>query len=402
MCEGRRIMGTGERISVSPERAQVNSDLDPKRAPHDDKDLKRAPHSKPPFTLSQLKKAIPAHCFKRSAAHSFYFLLNDLAMIFTLYYSANTLIPLLPTPLRLIAWPLYWAAQGCVMTGVWVLAHECGHRAFSEHQWLDDAVGFVLHSALLVPYFSWKYSHARHHANTASLERDEVFVPRRREHLQWYFKYLIVSPTGRLFGLLGALLFGWPLYLAFNVTGRSYERFANHFDPGSPIYPEKKRLQIIVSDLGMLATLWILYQASVAGGFCWVFCIYVVPLLVVNGFLVAITYLQHTHPGLPHYDSSEWDWLRGALSTVDRDWGVLNHVFHRITDTHVAHHLFSTMPFYHAAEATAALRPVLGEYYRFDDTPILRAAFRETERCIFVQRDAAEQGKGVFWFANLG
>lgn len=52
----------------------------------------------------------------------------------------------------------------------------------------------------------------------------------------------------------------------------------------------------------------------------------------------------------------EFDWLRGALSTVDRSFGVvLNHVFHRITDTHVAHHLFHTMPFYHAA-VSAQLR----------------------------------------------
>jgi omega-6 fatty acid desaturase / acyl-lipid omega-6 desaturase (Delta-12 desaturase) len=74
--------------------------------------------------------------------------------------------------------------------------------------------------------------------------------------------------------------------------------------------------------------------------------VYVVPLLVVNAWLVLITYMQHTHPGLPHYDSGEWDWLRGALATVDRDSGVLNRVFHHITDTHVAHHLFSTCDLY--------------------------------------------------------
>lgn len=34
--------------------------------------------------------------------------------------------------------------------------------------------------------------------------------------------------------------------------------------------------------------------------------------------LVMITFLQHTHINLPHYDDKEWDWLRGALATVDR------------------------------------------------------------------------------------
>jgi omega-6 fatty acid desaturase (delta-12 desaturase) len=33
---------------------------------------------------------------------------------------------------------------------------------------------------------------------------------------------------------------------------------------------------------------------------------------------VTITFLQHTHPNLPHYEDDEWDWIRGALATVDR------------------------------------------------------------------------------------
>ena len=55
-----------------------------------------------------------------------------------------------------------------------------------------------------------------------------------------------------------------------------------------------------------------------------------------------ITLLQHTHLSLPHYTGAEWDWLRGALCTVDRSFGaLLNVLHHHIADTHVAHHLFS-------------------------------------------------------------
>lgn len=39
--------------------------------------------------------------------------------------------------------------------GVWVIAHECGHQAFSSSQLVNDTVGFILHTCLLVPYFSW-------------------------------------------------------------------------------------------------------------------------------------------------------------------------------------------------------------------------------------------------------
>lgn len=33
--------------------------------------------------------------------------------------------------------------------GVWVIAHECGHQAFSESKQLNNAVGWVLHSAFV-------------------------------------------------------------------------------------------------------------------------------------------------------------------------------------------------------------------------------------------------------------
>ncbi|XP_062112216.1 delta(12)-fatty-acid desaturase FAD2-like [Humulus lupulus] len=381
-------MGAGGRMSVPPGSKKSEAES-----------LKRVPYAKPPFTLSQIKKAIPSHCFQRSVIRSFSYVAFDLTIAAILYYVATRYIPLLPHPLSYLAWPIYGFIQGCVLTGVWVIAHECGHHAFSDHQWLDDTVGLVLHSFLLVPYFSWKYSHRRHHSNTGSLERDEVFVPKKKSAMKWFSKYLN-NPPGRFLTLFITLTMGWPLYLAFNVSGRPYDRFACHFDPYGPIYSDRERAQIYLSDVGILAMCYGLYRLAMANGLAWVLCVYGGPLLVVNGFLVLITFLQHTHPSLPHYDSSEWDWLRGALATVDRDYGLLNKVFHNITDTHVAHHLFSTMPHYHAMEATKAIKPILGEYYQFDGTPVYKAMWRETKECVFVEPDEGDV-QGVFWYNKL-
>ena len=57
-----------------------------------------------------------------------------------------------PTPLTLASAPLLIPRRR-------VIAHECGHGAFSKSEALNDAVGLVVHSLLLVPYFSWKFSH---------------------------------------------------------------------------------------------------------------------------------------------------------------------------------------------------------------------------------------------------
>nr|AGX28127.1 omega-6 fatty acid desaturase [Santalum acuminatum] len=391
-------MGAGGRMSLPPS---------PKRGVQSERfgqtvHVERVPHLKPPFTLAELRKAIPPHCFHRSLLRSFSYLAFDLVLSAALFY-LTTMTAF--NHYYFLAWPLYWCVQGCILTGVWVVAHECGHHAFSDHQWVDDLVGLVLHSALLVPYFSWKISHRRHHSNTGSLDRDEVFVPKPKSRVRWYSKYLSNNPLGRALSLLLTLTLGWPLYLAFNVSGRKYDRFASHFHPYGPIYSPRERLQIFVSDAGIIAAAYLLYRATVTWGFWWVVCVYGMPLIIVNGFLVLITYLQHTHAALPHYDSSEWDWLRGALATVDRDYGVLNKVFHHITDTHVAHHLFSTMPHYHAMEATKAIKPILGKYYQFDGTPVYKAMWREARECVYVEPDSdgdsdGSPKKGVFWYRN--
>ena len=82
---------------------------------------------------------------------------------------------------------------------------------------------------------------------------------------------------------------------------------------------------------------------------------------------------------------------------MDRDLGILNRVFHNTTDTHVAHHLFSSIPHYHAMEATKAIKPILGKYYQFESNPLARATWRSAKECIYVQ---PEDRKGVFWYSN--
>ena len=53
----------------------------------------------------------------------------------------------------------------------------CGHGPLHPNRRLEAALGFVLHSLLLVPYFTWQRSHAVHHANCNYLEGGETHVP---------------------------------------------------------------------------------------------------------------------------------------------------------------------------------------------------------------------------------
>lgn len=55
-----------------------------------------------------------------------------------------------------------------------------------------------------------------------------------------------------------------------------------------------------------------------------------------------------------HYNIlQEWSYLRGGLTTLDRDYGWMNNIHHDI-GTHVIHHLFPQIPHYHLIEAVSS------------------------------------------------
>ena len=135
-------------------------------------------------TLAEVKSEIPAECFERSFARSLPYAVMSVVLTVGVGLLAWRFIPLTLqwTPV----WLAYAYVNGTIATGIWVVAHECGHRGFSEGTKAQDTLGYILHSALLVPYFSWQRSHAIHHGKTNHLIEGETHVPKR-----------ITTPRGR-------------------------------------------------------------------------------------------------------------------------------------------------------------------------------------------------------------
>ena len=147
-----------------------------------------------------------------------------------------------------------------------------------------------------------------------------------------------------------------------------------------------RRWEVMVSNVGFFGALAAIGAASWAWGALTVAAFYGVPYLVVNLLLVLITFLQHTDTAVAHYRGREFNWLRGALSTIDRSFGwAMDGILHHIADTHVVHHLFHEVPFYHAQEATLHVKAALGAYYLSDHTPIPAACYRAFAACKFVE-----------------
>ncbi len=55
---------------------------------------------------------------------------------------------------------------------------------------------------------------------------------------------------------------------------------------------------------------------------------------------------KYINSDVPWYADSEWNNVKGQLSTVDRHYGHVHSVIHSI-GTHQIHHLFTKVPHYH-------------------------------------------------------
>ncbi|KAK2764269.1 Oleate hydroxylase fah12 [Arachnomyces sp. PD_36] len=388
----------------------------------------------PDYTIKDIRDAIPAHCFERSGLRGLGYVARDIASLattFGIFYKFVTPEYIPSTPVRAGLWGLYTVLQGLFGTGLWVMAHECGHQAFSPSKTLNDTVGWVCHSLLLVPYFSWKISHGKHHKATGHMERDMVFVPKTREvyasrighYVHELSELMEETPIATATHMVLQQLFGWLMYLGTNVTGHNHHEAqregrgkgkkngffggVNHFSVSSPLYEAKDAKLIALSDLGLGLTLSGLYYIGQNFGWTNLLVWYIIPYLWVNHWLVAITFLQHTDPSLPHYDASVWDYTKGAAATIDREFGFIGRtLLHGIVETHVAHHYVSTIPFYHGDEATEAIKKVMGKHYRSDveggSIGFLKSMWKSARMCQWVEpsEGAKGRGKGVLFFRN--
>jgi omega-6 fatty acid desaturase (delta-12 desaturase) len=92
-----------------------------------------SPQTRPQFTLAELRAAVPPHCFRRSLLRSSAYLAADCCAAAALYLAVRVADELLVSlAARVALWVAYTLAQGAVCTGIWVVAHECGHGAFSD------------------------------------------------------------------------------------------------------------------------------------------------------------------------------------------------------------------------------------------------------------------------------
>ncbi|XP_021769198.1 omega-3 fatty acid desaturase, chloroplastic-like [Chenopodium quinoa] len=307
------------------------------------------PGAPPPFKLADIKNAIPKHCWVKNPWKSMSFVFRDIAIVFGLAATAAYFN-------KWIVWPLYWIAQGTMFWALFVLGHDCGHGSFSNNPKLNSVVGHLLHSSILVPYHGWRISHRTHHQNHGHVENDESWHP-MSEKLNNGMDYL----SKKLRFTFPFPLLAYPIYLWVRSPGKS----GSHYHPDSDLFTPNEKNDVLTSTACWSAMVALLVGLSFAVGPMQVLKLYGVPYAIFVMWLDLVTYLHHHghEDKLPWYRGQEWSYLRGGLTTIDRDYGWINNIHHDI-GTHVIHHLFPQIPHYHLIEATEAAKPVLGKYYR--------------------------------------
>ncbi|KAL9115149.1 MAG: hypothetical protein Q9227_000943 [Pyrenula ochraceoflavens] len=247
---------------------------------------------------------------------------------------------------------------------------------------------------------------------------DHNYVPPRREEYMTHFsgstnklgEATEDAPIVTILRLLVQQLLGFPWYLLNNITASpkslpsqpSKKLLGNsHFAPWGSLFRAEEAHLVLLSDIGLVITGFLLYKWSLSTSTATVTLLYLQPYLWVNHWIVAITYLHHTHPKLPKYEPKAWTFIRGATATIDRDFGPLGRFFfHGIIDYHVVHHIFSRIPLYQAEEATNAIIPLLGNSYHAEKhSSYLSGLWTSFTKCQYVEPDdATDPNNCALWY----
>lgn len=312
-------------------------------------------------SVIDIKRALPKECFDPKVSTSLYYAARDavqIAVTFAVFFYLDSVVPSVLGKVLLML--LYWAIQGTFFTAVFVVGHDCGHDSFSHHSLVNDIVGTIMHGFLLCPFYMWKLSHRHHHKNNANFDKDEVFYPVKESEPCSKSKVLPFFGFGT----------GWFGYLALGYNPRP----VNHYNPWHSMF-----IGHVVGCLFSLASLatmsYLLYLFYLSFGSLALFNYYFVPLFIFASYCVIITFLHHNEVNTAWYADSEWDFVRGQLSTIDRHYGFVHDVLHSI-GTHQMHHMFTKIPHYHLESATRSFRQAFPELVRICDEPILPSYVR--------------------------
>lgn len=247
--------------------------------------------------------------------------------------------------------------HGLTYLSLWLIGHDCGHSSFSNNKKLNQVVGSISTSFMLMNYENFRRSHNMHHRFIANIERDEAFGPKAKRKdffMQRLIRCVVLIPfLAYLFAILFPKMTKTPGYV-------------NYF------WPDNTRNSIRA--FALVAT-HLLSLALIAFFLPFTFLLFagILPILVAWIFFLVTSFLNHTGAETEWYPDEIWTYQDGIDNSVNLSYGpVIDYFLIGVGRDHFAHHVNPSIPHYKLKAATDYIgtshpnnRIVKGSFFKF-------------------------------------
>ena len=244
--------------------------------------------------------------------------------------------------------PLLWIFTGTALTGFFVIGHDCGHRSFSNQNWVNDLVGHLMFLPLIYPFHSWRILHNHHHKHTNKQGVDNAwdpFTPESYENFSSGVKWFYQLMRGR-FWWIGSIAH-WAIL---------------HFKWSN--FEGKQREQMRFSALVVIIVAAIAFPTLIITTGVWGFVkFWLLPWLVYHFWMSTFTIVHHTMPDIPFKTVEQWNEAEAQLSgTVHCDYPRWVEFLCHDINVHIPHHISTGIPWYNLRMAHNSLKENWGDY----------------------------------------
>lgn len=329
-----------------------------------------------PKHLREVLDIIPESCYDNPAWKGLWYVFRDSLMylaIVALLLSTDNFFLLLPL----------WLLSGLVVSALFVIGHDAGHRALFKQKWLCDWVGRITMLPSLHIYSAWLLGHNRiHHGFTVHEERDFVWHPfSPAEYKQFSrFKKLMHRLQWSCFG--GGIYYLIEVWWKKMVALRAPAKWVRDIN-------NDRRFVIagLIAGIVTLSLFAIFFKGltgMVALGYtAWlVVKVIAIPWFVFNYSIGIVVYLHHINPDIKWHRHKAWTKFKAQMegTMIFRVSPKLLDIFLHHIMIHVPHHVDARIPFYHLEKAAERLKDKYPGVVR--DVPLrVRDYLRITRLC---------------------
>lgn len=290
--------------------------------------------------LKDIIKTLPRECFQKDRRKAWLSVLINVLAVGLGYVGIAKL------PWFLL--PIAWIFTGTALTGLFVLAHDCGHRSFAKRRWVNDLVGHILTAPLIYPFHSWRILHNHHHLHTNKLLVDNTWnpwLPEAYTESNLFLKGFYRAMRGR-FWWIGSIAH-WAVL---------------HFDLANFSKRDHGKVKLSISVVVIFAA--VLFPTLIMTTGVWGFIkFWLMPWLGYHFWMSTFTLVHHTAPKIPFRLPENWSaaeaQLAGTVHCHYPSW--VEFLCHDI-NVHIPHHVSVAIPSYNLRMAHKSLLQNWGDY----------------------------------------